>query len=400
MLKREQFIMASKRLSDEEKKTLLLFYKENPPLWDGTNPYHKNKEMREKLKLKLAELFDDLYSVEHLDKAFHSLRASLLRELKKQNEHAESQESDVPIKKWKFMDEMDFLVQEINREKKKTSFNENEMEEIIDFYRDNPALWNHLVTEYRDRTLREALMSKLRDQLDGKFSIEEIKAAWHNTLTHYKKEKVRKEASRTKSGSGLGELYISQWEFYNSMEFVDVTCSMDETVDTLDNEEPQESADPPAPPPKKKTKGENEKEKAEKQVAKIELWKALANSLSNQSRQQNNHSIQQKTAEPSSSSQQNNLEIRANLFGKLVADNLLQCDVSDWTYLKKKIMDLFFEYEQQKITLPPVYQIPPERSRQPGPYTALLRQDPQNVNMLDRRSFSPNSSYSNDSFGN
>ena len=39
------------------------------------------------------------------------------------------------------------------------------------------------------------------------------------------------------------------------------------------------------------------------------------------------------------------LEYRAHLFGHTVADSLLQCDAKDWPLLKKKIMDLFFEYE-------------------------------------------------------
>ena len=35
------------------------------------------------------------------------------------------------------------------------------------------------------------------------------------------------------------------------------------------------------------------------------------------------------------------------LFGETVADNLLQCDPKDWTMLKKKIFDLFYDYEQE-----------------------------------------------------
>ena len=40
---------------------------------------------------------------------------------------------------------------------------------------------------------------------------------------------------------------------------------------------------------------------------------------------------------------------RAGLFGKVVADSLMQYDTSDWSYLKKKIMDVFFDFDQQKI---------------------------------------------------
>ena len=41
---------------------------------------------------------------------------------------------------------------------------------------------------------------------------------------------------------------------------------------------------------------------------------------------------------------------RANLFGKIVADNLLQCDPKDWTLIRKKIFDLFFDYKQGNLT--------------------------------------------------
>ena len=47
---------------------------------------------------------------------------------------------------------------------------------------------------------------------------------------------------------------------------------------------------------------------------------------------------------------ENSLKERANLFGKTVADNLLQCDPKDWTLIKKKIFDLFFDYEQENLT--------------------------------------------------
>ena len=43
---------------------------------------------------------------------------------------------------------------------------------------------------------------------------------------------------------------------------------------------------------------------------------------------------------------QNTLAERAKLFGETVADNLLQCDLKDWAMLKKKIFDLFYDYEK------------------------------------------------------
>lgn len=372
--------MAGKRLSDEEKKTLILFYKENPPLWDGTHPQNKCKRTKEELKVKLVAQFDDLYQVDTLEKSFHSLRTSFLRELKKKAEHAESQEKDVPLRKWKFMDEMEFLTQEINREKKKTNFSDIEIEELIEFYRDNPALWNHLSKDWRDRTLRGTLMEKLHEHYESKYTIDEIKQAWHNTLTQYKSEKLREDASKTKSGSGLSEVYISKWQFFDSMEFIDITCGMDETVNTIESNESESTSDPP-PPAKKKSKAQ---EKSEERAAKIDLWKTIAQTMKAPLQPQQ---LQATVQQPAPVNQPSNLEARANLFGKLVADNLLQCDPNDWTYLKKKVMDLFFDYEQRRASLA-TYEIRPGTDDQDGPFTALL----QSTDPVDA-----SSSYSNNS---
>ena len=39
---------------------------------------------------------------------------------------------------------------------------------------------------------------------------------------------------------------------------------------------------------------------------------------------------------------------KANLFGKVVADTLLQYGIKEWVYLKTKTMDILFEHDQQK----------------------------------------------------
>lgn len=346
----------AKKLSDEEKRTLLSFYKENPVLWDSTNPYSRNKEMKDSLKNKLSELFDNNYSCEQLEKTYHSSRASMLREVKKN-----AAGSNLPSKQWKFYQDMEFVIPDLTREKKKTSFSSEETDDLIEFYRDNPPLWNHTLQQYRDKHLREALMNKLSQQFEGKFSVEELKTCWHNTLTMYKREKQREEGSRS-SGSGLSERYISQWEYFNQMEFVDITCEMDETINTIDDDEPR------VQPPTKKKRGQSEE-----QSAKTELWKALAHSITHNPNNQS-HIQQQQVQEPSFSGTQSSLEQRAHLFGRLVADNLLQCDTRDWTFLKKKVMDMFFEYEQQKevsTSMSHAYQLQP--GSRPERFTAMLR---------------------------
>ena len=41
------------KLSDEEKKVLIKFYKENPALWNSSDPYGRNKVQRSLIKTKL-----------------------------------------------------------------------------------------------------------------------------------------------------------------------------------------------------------------------------------------------------------------------------------------------------------------------------------------------------------
>ena len=314
-----------KRLSDKEKVTLIEFYKNNPVLWDSDNPYYKNDKTKEPVKLKLQELFNHTYTVEALEKAFHSLRSSMLREVKR------NEGSDAPSSKWKFYTHMEFLIGELTKEKRKSpEFSFEEIEDIIDYYRENPSLWNFNLQDYRDRTLREALMEKLGEQFSGKFTIPELKTCWHDILTKYKREKQREEGSRA-SGSGTSELYFSTWEHYNQMEFTDITAGMDEAISTLDEDVSNQ-------PPKKKKK---EPKISEEQKAKTELWKTLATSIAQKS-------TSNEIPTQDSSNEMTPLEKRAQLFGKMVADSLMQCDQKDWPLLKKKVMDLFYDYEVHK----------------------------------------------------
>jgi hypothetical protein len=94
--------MSELKLSDEEKKVLINFYKENPLLWNSNDSYYKNKTQRSLVKVKLVTLFDDKYSEELLEKTFHSLRTSMLREVKKVSSGVTSK------KTWKFFDDLEF----------------------------------------------------------------------------------------------------------------------------------------------------------------------------------------------------------------------------------------------------------------------------------------------------
>ena len=70
----------------------------------------------------------------------------------------------------------------------------------------------------------------------------------------------------------------------------------------------------------------------------MQLWKSLTKSLKSKM-------LDERASEPKSD---NVLGEKANLFGKVVADTLLQYQIKECIYLKKKIMDILFDHDQQK----------------------------------------------------
>ena len=194
-----------------------------------------------------------------------------------------------------------------HRVEKKATFHLAEKETLIDFFSANPALWNHHLSEYRDRNLRDSLFDRIAEKFEGKFTKDDLKREWHNLQTIYKRERAREVGSKT-SGAGTQELYISSWEHFANMEFLDVTGDIDVSY-----------TDAISRPPAKKVKTKQTIE----DESKAELWRALAASLKPTQPQQ----VKTPTDETSE---------RAGLFGKVVADSLMQYDISDWSYLKKR----------------------------------------------------------------
>ena len=83
------------------------------------------------------------------------------------------------------------------------------------------------MNEYRDRNLREVLLDKLAVEFNGEFTVADLKQQWYNLITTYKREKQRVDCSKS-SGSGTTEVYVSNWEYFTSMRFTDVTSDIHE----------------------------------------------------------------------------------------------------------------------------------------------------------------------------
>ena len=185
---------------------------------------------RSQKSLKKDELLKELegkFQIELLEKVFHGLRTSFLREFKKYKE------GNLPKKPWKFYKSMLFFKEE--QVVRRAVFSMEEREILITFYQNNPALWNHGMVEYRDRNIRRSLIQKLVEQFDEKFTEEDIKKEWNSLLTHYKREKQSEVTSRP-SGAGTDDIFNSNWEHIDQMEFLEATRETDSSINTLEQE--------------------------------------------------------------------------------------------------------------------------------------------------------------------
>ena len=116
-------VQPKQKLSDEEKTTLINFYKENKALWSSEVNF-RNKEEKSAVKEDLVSLFDGRFSEDFLDRNFHALRAAFNRELKKYKDKA-------PKKRWKFFDKLSFLTEEFDKAEKKRKLDLEDRETLI-----------------------------------------------------------------------------------------------------------------------------------------------------------------------------------------------------------------------------------------------------------------------------
>ena len=91
-----------KKLSEEEKNTLIGFYEISKPLWSSDSK-SKDKEEKGATRDEMVKLFDQTHSADLLEKTFHTLITGSIREHKK---IAAGQERNK--KKWKFTKNSNF----------------------------------------------------------------------------------------------------------------------------------------------------------------------------------------------------------------------------------------------------------------------------------------------------
>ena len=152
----------SEKMSEAQRKDLCKELEKHPCLWETCGPEYKNKPRRSRALDELRQKFN--ISPSCLKKQLHSLRTALTREVKK--ETTEGQQS-----RWKFYTALSYMKDDVVRSlkaKEETEWTEEETEQLIEFYKQNDQLWNHHLTSYRDRNLRDLNFKKLCEILPNR----------------------------------------------------------------------------------------------------------------------------------------------------------------------------------------------------------------------------------------
>jgi len=137
----------------------------------------------------------------------------LAREIKK--------ESDGQKSRWKFFETLSYMKEDVLRSlraKEDSEWTENETEQLIEYYKQNYILWNHSLSSYRDRNLKELSYTKLSELLPGR-SYDDIKNRWNVLKTIFNRE-VKKEEDSKVSGTGTDAVYTSQWKYLDIWKYM------------------------------------------------------------------------------------------------------------------------------------------------------------------------------------
>ncbi|XP_039609702.1 uncharacterized protein LOC120529710 [Polypterus senegalus] len=87
--------------------------------------------------------------------------------------------------------------------------------ELIGLYEEEQVLWNGKCKDYHNKSQRQAALDRLAAKLN--VPVNEVNKKLMNLRTYYSKELAKVKKSRVRAG-GSGEVYRSQWPFFDHMD--------------------------------------------------------------------------------------------------------------------------------------------------------------------------------------
>ena len=222
-------VEVDQKLSESQKFSLYIDLEGYRSMWDTSYVHSKNKQQNKQQKEKGLEELSEKYNLSpgYLKRQLHTVRTALAREIKK--------ESDWQKSRWKFFDSLSYMKEDVLRSlraaKEENEWTENETEQLTEYYNQNDILWNHGLSSYRDRNLKN-----WATQSYPSFSL--VKAT--TTLkvggmcSRPFLTEVKKEEDSKVSGTGRDAVYTSQWKYLKSLMFIKGSDDVDPAISTLD----------------------------------------------------------------------------------------------------------------------------------------------------------------------
>ena len=106
---------------------------------------------------------------------------------------------------------------------------DGEIEKLIDLYEENPCLWDIFDNSYQKRDVKERALAAIDNELH--VQITDIKSKWNAIQGQFGRELNKVKSS--KSGQSTDDLYVSQWMFWDKLQFLQSVMKTTKSRDTL-----------------------------------------------------------------------------------------------------------------------------------------------------------------------
>ena len=101
--------------------------------------------------------------------------------------------------------------------------------ELIDLFEVNPCLWEIRNKDYQKRDKKEVAYNSIAEKLG--VSATEVRKKWESLRAYHGRELAREK--KEKSGQSVEESYVSNWTFFDKLNFLNVTKSRGRSIKTF-----------------------------------------------------------------------------------------------------------------------------------------------------------------------
>lgn len=102
---------------------------------------------------------------------------------------------------------------------------------LIELYESHSNLWDCSLEQYKNRMARKTFIDALSEVMG--ISVQEVNDKIHRLRCQF--QSINRKKKKTKSGQATGDNFVTKWEFYEALKFIDLSTSglNETTIDSL-----------------------------------------------------------------------------------------------------------------------------------------------------------------------